>query len=114
MAGHEIRSSRMRICIHIISAIALATTLYSISVLDLEIVLCFHALHETRFVPSKIAYPSVDRRSSRESSHSASEIPVINNECHLPIFKTIQVQLFKYIRILLTAAQCTVVGACKK
>jgi hypothetical protein len=45
----------MRICIHIISVVALATALYFASVLDLE----------TRFVPRKIAYPLVDRRSSQ-------------------------------------------------
>jgi hypothetical protein len=104
MVGHEIRSSCIRICIHIIFVVALATVLYSASVLYLEIVLCFLALHEIKFVPRKIAYPPVDRRSSREPAQSASENLVINNEWHLPIFRPMRVQLFRYLKILLTAA----------
>jgi hypothetical protein len=45
-------------------AVALATDLYSASVLDLQTVACFLALQEIRFGPKKTAKPPVDRLSS--------------------------------------------------
>jgi hypothetical protein len=53
-------------CIHIISAVAFATALYSAFVLDLETVACFFAHHEIRFGPKKTAKPPVDLLSSRQ------------------------------------------------
>jgi len=46
------------------SAVALARALYSASVLDLDTVACFLALHEIRLEPRKIAKPPVDFLSS--------------------------------------------------
>jgi hypothetical protein len=45
---------------HINSAEALARALYSSSLLDLDTVACFLALHETKFGPNNIAKSHVD------------------------------------------------------
>jgi hypothetical protein len=47
--GLGIFNSYKSVCIHIISAVALANALYSDSILDLETVACFLALQDTRF-----------------------------------------------------------------
>jgi hypothetical protein len=53
--------------------VALATDLYSASVLDLDIVGCFLELQEIIFEPKNTQYPPVDLRSSRLIAQSASE-----------------------------------------
>ena len=54
------------------SAAPFAKALYSASVLDLETVGYFLALHEIRFEPTNTAKPLVDRRSSIHPAQSAS------------------------------------------
>jgi hypothetical protein len=66
-------SSFRRASTQIFSALALASDLYSASILDLETVACFRALKETRFGPMNIAKPPVERLSSRHPAQSASE-----------------------------------------
>src|SRR5688572_2278644 len=95
------------------SAVALATALYSASVLDLEIVACFLALQDTRLDPKKIAKPPVERLSSRHLAQSTSEKALTSKEEDLQIFNPSLVDCFRYLRILFTATQCTIVGACK-
>jgi hypothetical protein len=58
---------------HINSVVAFAKALYSASVLDLETVACFLALHETKFRPRNIANHPVDILSSKQPTQSASE-----------------------------------------
>ena len=49
-----------------ISAVALASALYSASVFDLEAVSCFLELHDMRFVSKNTANPLVDLLSSEQ------------------------------------------------
>jgi hypothetical protein len=102
--------SHINFCSHMISAVALATDLYSVSVLDHETVFCFLVLHDTRFVPRNMAYPPVNRLPSWDPAPSASENPLTSSGV---IFKPKRVLCFTYLKILLTAAKCTVVGECK-
>lgn len=53
---------------HTISAVAFASTLYSVFVLDRETSSCFLALHDMRFVRRNTTNPPVDRWSSRQSA----------------------------------------------
>jgi hypothetical protein len=46
--------------------VAFANALYIDSILDLETVVCFLALHETKLDPKYIAYPPVDLLSSKQ------------------------------------------------
>jgi hypothetical protein len=50
----------------------LANALYSALVLDRDTVACFLALQDTRFGPTKMAKPPVDRLSSRQPAQSTS------------------------------------------
>jgi hypothetical protein len=93
--------------------VAFAKALYSASVLDLEIVACLRALQEIRLVPRKTANPRIECLSSKQSAQSASEKALTSNEEDLLIFNPRLVDCFKYLKIHLTAAQWTVVGACK-
>ncbi|KAG8088327.1 hypothetical protein GUJ93_ZPchr0010g7551 [Zizania palustris] len=62
-------------------------------------------IKETRFDPRKIANPPVERLSSRLPAQSASLKPLTRSDVVLPIFKPSFVVCFRYLRILLTAAQ---------
>ena len=63
-----------------ISALTLARDLYSTSVLDLDTVACFLALHEIRFGPRKTTKLPVDLLSSVQPAQSASENPLTNRD----------------------------------
>jgi hypothetical protein len=106
-------NSVSKVCIHIISTVAFVIALYSASVLDLETVDCFLALHKIRFDPRKIAKPPIYLLSSRHPAQSASEKPLTSIEGDLIIRKpTLMVPLI-YLKILLTSVRCRVIGAYK-
>jgi hypothetical protein len=56
-----------------IYVVAFASALYSTSILDLDIVVCFLELHNTRLEPRYIAKPLVEQRSLGHPTQSASE-----------------------------------------
>jgi hypothetical protein len=94
-----------------ISAVALAIALYSASVLNLETVGCLRALQEMSLLPRKIANPPIDRMSSTSLAQSASEKPLTRVERDLDSFNPKLIVCFTYLKIHLTAVQCTEVGA---
>jgi hypothetical protein len=63
-----------------ISAVALASALYSTSVLDPDSVGCFRALHDTRFEPKNMVNPLVDLLSSKHPTKSASKKLLTNKD----------------------------------
>jgi hypothetical protein len=91
--------------------VALARALYSASVLDLDTVACFLALHETKFDPTNIANPPVERLSSRQPAQSASEkaLRKVEEDC-VKVIPSFRVSL-TYQRIRFAAVQCPVIGA---
>lgn len=93
-------------CIHMISAVIFAKTLYSDSVLDLEMVACFIELHVTRLEPRKIAKPLIERLSPEHPAQSASENSLISVEFDFLILKPTSEVCFRYLRILFVAVQC--------
>jgi hypothetical protein len=96
-----------------IFAVAFAMALYSASVLDLETVDCFCALHDIRFDPIKTANPPIDLLSSRHPAQSASENPLTTIDGDLVIRSPKSKVPLTYLRIRLTAVKCNVVGACR-
>ena len=98
-------SSPKRDYIHIISAVAFATALYSASVLDLETVACFLALQDIRLGPKYTAKPPVDLLSSMQPAQSASENALTKiEEDFLKVSPRLVVPLI-YLNILFTAVQ---------
>ena len=88
-----------------ISTVALASALYSASVLDRDTVACFLAHQEIRLGPKKIAKPSVDRLSSKHPAQSESEKALTRVEDDLlKVSPTLNV-LFTYRRIRLAAVK---------
>jgi hypothetical protein len=75
--------------IYIISAVAFAIALYSASVMDLEMVGCFLALHEIKFKPRKMTKPPVDLLSSKHPAQSASKKSLTSMEGDLTIYNPI-------------------------
>ena len=71
-AGKEIFNSRRRELIQISSDDALATALYSASMLERATVGCFFELQEMRLLPRNTRNPPVDRRSNELPAESAS------------------------------------------
>jgi predicted RNA methylase len=106
--------SSLRIdCTQAISAVAFAMVLYSDSVLDLETVGCFFALQAIKLGPKNIANPLVDSLSSTQPAQSASEKALIILDFDLLNARPVLIVPFTNLRILLTAVQCSVVGACR-
>jgi hypothetical protein len=69
-----------------ISVVALAGALYSASMLDLNTVGCFLALHDTRLDPRNMAKPSLHLLSSRHPAQSTYEKPLTSIDEDLVIF----------------------------
>jgi hypothetical protein len=91
--------------------VALATALYSASVLDRDTVACLLALQETRLGPTKIAKLPVDLLLSISPSQSASVKPLRKVEDDgLKVMPSFTVSL-TYLRMRFAAVQCSVVGA---
>lgn len=88
-----------------ISAVALARALYSASILNLETVACFCALHETKLGPIKTAKPPVERLSSKQPAQSTPENALTSKEIDLLILSPSFLVYLRYLSILLTAAQ---------
>jgi hypothetical protein len=69
------------------------------------------AFQETKFGPINMAKPPVERLSSREPAQSASEKALRNiDEDFVKVVPIFRVPC-TYLRIRLTAVQCSVVGA---
>ena len=86
---------------------------YSASVLDLETVACFLAVHEIKLSQRKTAKQPVDRRSSTHPAQSASVNALTSIELdRLNLNPVLIVPLTKR-KILFTALKWTVVGECK-
>jgi hypothetical protein len=85
--------------------------LYSASVLDLDTVAYFLALHETKFGPTKIAKPPVERLSSMSPAQSASEKALRKLEVDDVNVSPSFIVLLTYLRMRFATVQCSVVGA---
>src|SRR4051812_21730733 len=95
------------------SEVALAKDLYSASVLDLDTVACFLALQDIRLEPKYTAKPPVDFLSSTHPAQSASKKSLMRVDFELLKLRPTPMACFTYRTILLTAVQCSLVGACK-
>jgi hypothetical protein len=106
-------SSLSRVCIHMISAVTLAMTLYFASVLEWDTIGCFLALQKTKFEPSNTAKPPMDQRSSTHPAQSASENPLTNIEEDRVICNPRSAVPCTYRRTRLAGVGCSMVRACK-
>jgi hypothetical protein len=98
-------SSFNKVCTHMTSAIALAKDLYSASVLDLETVACFLAVHDIRLEPRNTAKPPVDLLSSEHPAQSASKNALTRVDGDLLIRSSIPIVCCRYLNIHFTALQ---------
>jgi hypothetical protein len=73
-------NSLRRVSTHITYAVAFDRDLYSASVLNLDTVGCFLALHDMRFGPKNIGKPPVDPLSSIQHAQSTSEYVLIRED----------------------------------
>ena len=103
--GCEIPNSVRRLCTQMTSAVALARALYSASVLDLDTVACFLALHEIRLEPRKIAKPHVDFLSSEHPAQSALEKALTKLDRDGTMRRPKSTVPLIYLKILLTAVK---------
>jgi hypothetical protein len=96
--------TRLRVCIHIISVVIFVKTLYSDSVLDLETVICFHALRVMRFAHGYTANPP-------DHPGSLSNLKALTNtKLDLYILIPSLVHALRYCSICF---KCIIIGECK-
>jgi hypothetical protein len=96
---------------HITSAVALAVDLYSASILDLEMMGYFRALHKIIFGTKNTAKPPVDRRSSTKPAQSASENALTNKDFIFLILIPRPSVPLRYQSIRFTTVKWALVGA---
>lgn len=96
----------------VISVVVEDIALYSASVLDFEILVCFLALQETRLDPRKMQYPDVDRRVFRYPAQSVSLYAFRSSDEDADIRSPWSNVAFKYLRICFATDIWYSIGEC--
>jgi hypothetical protein len=90
-------------------AVALANTLYSASILDLDTVGCFCALQETRFLPRYMTKPHVVLLSSPLPVQSESKNALTSIDFDFVNVSPTSSVCFRYHKIIFTAILCSII-----